>query len=369
MYFHLQQPASTLATRELLFVGFGHAFDANIADYPYNNETYSFDLVNDAQTAQQWLNARVERLETFQLPFAIFFELRWLLEGHLHFLQDIRRHPDLQFVPLVALASPGQDIDRALLLKNGLDDCYTIPVEWRRLEARLDFLNQYKAVLLEKIPTLQSESFRFKIPPGKRIFDFLLALSAILVSSIFWLPAAIAVLLENGWPIIYRSKRAGAHYRVFDFWKFRSMYRDADQRLSDFYTQNQYHAGSPNGAPVFFKMARDPRVTRVGRVIRKYSIDELPQLINVLRGEMSIIGNRPLPLYEAKALTRDEWCARFLAPAGLTGLWQVNRRHQPAMRDEERIALDVAYYQDYTVWTDVKILLKTFKAFVQKEEN
>lgn len=363
MYFDLQQPAFSLATRELLFVGFGPAFDANICNYPYHSETYSFGIVNDPDLALHWLQRRVENLDTFQLPYAIFFELGWLADNDFRLVHAIRQHPDLRFVPLIALARVGQTIELDRLLKNGLDDCYTVPVEWARLESRLDFLNQYKPLLAEKMPGLVRETARMKIPPLKRFFDVVVASVALVVSSVIWVPAALAILLESGWPVIYRSRRAGSHYRVFHFLKFRSMYKDADQRLRDFQHLNQYANGS-----VFVKLTRDPRITPVGRFIRKYSIDELPQLLNVLRGEMSIIGNRPLPLYEASALTRDEWCARFLAPAGLTGLWQVSKRGQANMSEEERIALDIAYYQDYSVWTDVKILLKTFKAFVQKED-
>lgn len=362
MHSHLHQPAYSLATRELLFVGFGHSFDANISGYPYHNEQYAYELVDNEDEALRWLHSRVDRLDTFQPPYAIFFELDWLLQNA-GLLKNIRRHPDLRFVPLIALASPGQIPQRCELLQQGLDDCYPVPVDWQQLEARLDFLNQYKALILEKTPALRTEDFSFKIPTGKRVFDVVLASCLLIASSIVWIPAAIAVALESGSPVIYRSRRAGAHYRVFNFWKFRSMYPDADQRLQDFLALNQY-----NGNPVFFKLTRDPRVTKVGRFIRKYSIDELPQLINVLRGEMSIIGNRPLPLYEAATLTRDGWCARFLAPAGLTGLWQVSRRGQADMSAEERIALDIAYYENYSVWTDVKILFKTFKAFIQKEE-
>jgi lipopolysaccharide/colanic/teichoic acid biosynthesis glycosyltransferase len=144
------------------------------------------------------------------------------------------------------------------------------------------------------------------------------------------------------------------------------MYAGADERLYELCYLNQYKG---NGAEtVFVKFARDPRVTRVGRFIRKYSLDELPQLINVLRGEMSLVGNRPLPLYEAELLTRDEWSARFLAPAGITGLWQVTKRGHADMSAEERIALDIAYARKNSLWTDFKIILRTFGALVQQEE-
>ncbi len=114
-------------------------------------------------------------------------------------------------------------------------------------------------------------------------------------------------------------------------------------------------------------MENDPRITKVGRFIRKYSIDELPQLINILKGDMSIVGNRPLPLYEAELLTSDEHIDRFMGPAGLTGLWQVEKRGEAGkLSAEERKQLDIKYAKTFSFWLDIKIILKTVTAFVQK---
>ena len=118
----------------------------------------------------------------------------------------------------------------------------------------------------------------------------------------------------------------------------------------------------------FVKLENDPRITKVGRFIRKYSIDELPQLINILKGDMSVVGNRPLPLYEAEKLTGDDTIDRFIAPAGLTGLWQVEKRGDSGkLSAEEGKQLDITYGRTYSFMLDMKILLKTFTAFVQKE--
>ncbi len=111
----------------------------------------------------------------------------------------------------------------------------------------------------------------------------------------------------------------------------------------------------------FFKMKDDPRITKIGRILRQFHLDEIPQFYNVLRGDMSVVGNRPLPLYEAEHLTTDEWSYRFLAPAGITGLWQI--RSTEVHNSEERIALDNQYAMITTPWTDFKIVIKTIITF------
>src|SRR5690606_29601968 len=160
----------------------------------------------------------------------------------------------------------------------------------------------------------------------------------------------------------YKSKRAGSGYKIFDFYKFRSMKADADKELSALSGLNQY-----GGTSAFVKIKNDPRITRLGAFLRNTSIDELPQLFNVLKGDMSLVGNRPLPLYEAQQLTSDEWSMRFLGPAGITGLWQVTKRGRGEMSDEERRQLDNDYAKHFSVWMDLKILLKTVPALFQKE--
>jgi len=118
----------------------------------------------------------------------------------------------------------------------------------------------------------------------------------------------------------------------------------------------------------FVKFKNDPRITKVGKFIRKTSIDELPQLINVLKGDMSIVGNRPIPLYEAEVLTSDEYSERFLAPSGITGLWQVTKRGKSEMSAEERKQLDNTYARTYTFWGDIWLLIRTVKALMQTED-
>ena len=135
------------------------------------------------------------------------------------------------------------------------------------------------------------------------------------------------------------------------------MILDADKKIQDLKDLNLY--SKDEKSPLFFKIQDDPRVTKVGAFLRKTSLDELPQLFNVLKGDMSIVGNRPLPLYEASSLTTDAWAERFMAPAGITGLWQVSKRGKEDMSNEERILLDIEYARTRNLKGDIIIMLKT----------
>lgn len=205
------------------------------------------------------------------------------------------------------------------------------------------------------------KSFNFLI---KRVVDILVAFPLILILSPFILIIAIAIKFESKGPVFYSSLRAGNGFKVFKFYKFRSMVADADKDVEKLSQSNQYDASTEG--PKFFKINNDPRVTRFGRLLRNTSADELPQLFNVLIGDMSVVGNRPLPLYEAVSLTTDEFVERFKAPAGITGLWQVNKRGKAEMSVEERINLDITYSRKYNIFYDFKIIAKTPKALFQK---
>ncbi|MCT4589786.1 MAG: sugar transferase [Carboxylicivirga sp.] len=269
-----------------------------------------------------------------------------------------------------------------------------------RIEGRICFLLENKSSL--KRGQFASDK-ALRLPIWKRVFDIVFAsLALIFLSPVFAL-TALFIRLESKGPVFYSSKRVGAAYKVFDFYKFRSMYPDADKRVRELMKEGQYKSESKEvqiylevdssnstlliqddglvkeadyltkksaeEERAFFKLKNDPRITKVGRIIRNTSIDELPQLLNVLKGDMSIVGNRPLPLYEAEKLTTDIWSERFLAPAGLTGLWQVTQRAKSTnMSSEERKLLDIQYAQHFNFLDDMLIILKTLPAMLQRED-
>lgn len=200
---------------------------------------------------------------------------------------------------------------------------------------------------------------------AKRIFDIVISSMLLLALTPLFLLIAIAIKIESKGPVFYISPRAGRGYRVFNFFKFRTMFTGADKQVKDFLHLNQYNTDQSEG-PVFFKINNDPRITKVGMFLRNSSLDELPQLVNVLIGDMSLVGNRPLPLYEAATLTTDEWAKRFMAPAGITGLWQIKKRGQDEMSTEERISLDIDYAEKYNFMYDLWIMANTPSALLQK---
>ncbi|GAB4317875.1 MAG: sugar transferase [Bacteroidales bacterium] len=289
------------------------------------------------------------------------------------------------------------------LLKLGIDDIYTMPANPEVISTRFQLLGEYQPK--KEFTPLTPEKFEYRIPLIKRLFDILFAGTALLLLSPLMLLVALAIRLESKGPVFYASKRVGTGFRIFDFYKFRSMYVDADQRIKDLKKLNQYAANAEKkeikavndfslgndeialfgdegkvdeqsfiekmkaeAEVSFVKIKDDPRITKVGRFIRNTSIDELPQLINVLKGDMSIVGNRPIPLYEAELLTTDEWIERFIAPAGLTGLWQVEKRAKSTeMSPEERKMLDNEYARSFNFWKDLKIIFRTFRAVFQSE--
>ena len=325
-------------------------------------------------------------------------------------------------VYIVLMTDTMTEEDRNIYLKCGINDTIHLEASVTELNKKIQFISDREGILFSNEAPWRG-ILKFKIPVWKRLFDIVVASLAIILLSPVFILTAIAIRMESEGPILFKSKRVGTNYAIFDFLKFRSMYVDAEHQLKELSKErNQYkeqeaeepkstitaplgdqaemammNMGMESGMMIgdeeimlvgddfvvaesdfnkqkedeinnaFVKIEDDPRVTKVGKFIRKFSIDELPQLFNILKGDMSIVGNRPLPLYEAEKLTADSSIDRFMAPAGLTGLWQVEERGRGgAMSAEERKQLDITYGQTYSFLLDMKIILRTFTAFKQK---
>ena len=328
-------------------------------------------------------------------------------------------------VYIVLMTAPMTTEERDVYMKCGINDTIRQEASVTEINKKIQFISDRENVLYDD-EAPKYGILKFKIPVWKRLFDIVFSSLAIIFFSPIFILTAIAIRLESPGPILFKSKRVGTNYTVFDFLKFRSMLVNSEEKLKELSKERNQYADSqgddedskstitaPLGSEAeammmdlgmesdmmisddevmlvgddfvvaesdftkqkgeeinnaFVKIENDPRVTKVGRFIRKYSIDELPQLFNILKGDMSIVGNRPLPLYEAEKLTADSSIDRFMAPAGLTGLWQVEERGKGGnMSAEERKQLDITYGQTYSFALDMKIIFRTLTAFVQKE--
>ena len=320
-------------------------------------------------------------------------------------------------VYIVLMTDTMTDEERNIYVKCGINDTIHQEASVTEMNKKIQFIADRENILFSNEAPWRG-MLKFQIPIWKRLFDIIVATLSIIILSPVFILTAIAIRMESEGPILFKSKRVGTNYTIFDFLKFRSMYVDAEHQLKELSKErNQYKeeddAKSTITAPLgdqaelammdmgmesemmisdeeimlvgddfvvaesdfnkqkeaeinnaFVKIEDDPRITKVGKFIRKFSIDELPQLFNILKGDMSIVGNRPLPLYEAEKLTADSSIDRFMAPAGLTGLWQVEERGRGSnMSAEERKQLDITYGQTYNFWLDMKIIFKTFTAF------
>jgi lipopolysaccharide/colanic/teichoic acid biosynthesis glycosyltransferase len=327
----------------------------------------------------------------------VIYEAPDCTETALKFIKYFREQVGKDFLFYVLVKEERQIANLGI---KGVDDIFPIDVDVNNINRQVHFL-------LEN-PDGDSLGFikhdNTSIPLWKRIFDIVFSSLAILFLSPLLLIIVIAIRVESKGKVFYSSKRIGAGYKIFNFYKLRSMYIDADSKVSSLISQNQYAddkvsqeansdlniSGKVDSLLItdektiseqeylqkkraaqsntFFKMANDPRITKVGRLIRNTSIDELPQLFNILKGDMSVVGNRPLPLYEAEMLTTDKWSKRFLAPAGLTGLWQVTKRgNSNAMSADERKQLDIEYVDKFSFFGDLSIILRTIPALLQHE--
>jgi exopolysaccharide biosynthesis polyprenyl glycosylphosphotransferase len=203
-------------------------------------------------------------------------------------------------------------------------------------------------------PRLMKSSLRLK-----RALDLLLGTAALVFLAPVLAACAVAIKLDSPGPVLFRQRRVGRDDEPFEVFKFRSMYRDADSRKDDVARLNFHGGGNDSG---MFKIRSDPRITRVGRFLRRYSLDELPQLFNILRGEMSFVGPRPLIEVEDRQI-EGRFRRRLSLTPGLTGLWQAHGRSDIPF--EQMVNLDYLYVTNWSLWGDVKLLMRTASAVLR----
>lgn len=362
----------------------------------------------------------VNYLKSGNKPDAIIAEMYLSGGDGLEMHKWIRERPEFDRVAFILVSYEFKEELFKLAFNARIDDFFVLPFpSAESIVGRIRFLVEYrnKYSLVTYVNT-DIQDIRYSMPVSKRLFDLVIATSALIVLSPILLLIILAIRLESKGKVYYISKRVGRE--PFDFYKLRSMRVGADKELNQLAKdKNQYsnasmqseidfskpcpvcarlaegkycspilHIGPHNicdywynaqkrevarTKSAFIKIADDPRITKVGKFIRNTSIDELPQLINVLKGDMSIVGNRPLPVYEAELLTRGLMSKRFLAPAGITGLWQVELRGKGGiMSEEERMRLDNEYADhfigdSYSFWYDLKLIFRTIPALFQKD--
>ena len=184
---------------------------------------------------------------------------------------------------------------------------------------------------------------------SSRVLDLGLSSLGLALFSPLFLYLAVKIKLEDGGPIFYSQTRLGQGGRTFKIWKFRSMIEGADQIKKDLLEKNEI-------AGAMFKIKDDPRITKIGKMMRRYSLDELPQLVNVLRGEMALIGPRPPLPEEARQYSAYDW-QRLLVKPGCSGLWQVECRNDGDF--DQMVQLDIKYINQRSLWLDLQLMVKT----------
>lgn len=239
-----------------------------------------------------------------------------------------------------------------------MEQAKATPVEMKitgdeRKEAAVRYRDPVKRADMKRVYQKKSRLYK----GVKRFADIVLSLLALIILSPVFLVTAIAILIEDGRPVFFVQPRAGKDLKPFKIYKFRSMYKDADAKLQELLKNNEQTGHA-------FKIKNDPRITRVGNVIRKCSIDELPQLFNIVKGDMSIVGPRPILTWQMEECN-DYEKQRLTVQPGLTCYWQISGRAN--IKWEEWVELDLDYIEDMSVWTDVKMIVKTIPAVFDSE--
>ncbi|HVI47682.1 MAG TPA: sugar transferase [Chitinophaga sp.] len=336
-------------------------------DMPESNEQFSYVVAEDTEDARKVIHQLQHVFK--KIPAVIIYRYQSSYEPALKVWETyFSTHQFLNTIPFFIYTDAMSDNLTSLTQRYRFIDDVIDSSSWDMLAGKVTVVSKFKRMRV--VPVKKSaEKIKYNGRTYsnllKRSMDIFLAGMGLLLLSPVMLVIAALIRLESKGPIFYAAKRAGRNYRIFKFYKFRTMIPDADKKLQQLKHLNQYD-GSKDG-PVFFKVSNDPRITKLGHFLRNTSLDELPQLLNVLKGDMSLVGNRPLPLYEATSLTTDEWVERFLAPAGITGLWQVSKRGKKDMSVKERIDLDINYANKRSFRYDIWLIMNTPFALVQKD--
>lgn len=201
----------------------------------------------------------------------------------------------------------------------------------------------------------QQKSAAYKLI--KRLMDVILSIAALIVLSPVFLITAVAIKCEDHGPVFFVQQRAGKDMKPFAMYKFRSMCIDADEKMNEMMKDNEQTGHA-------FKIKNDARITKTGRVIRRFSIDELPQLINIIKGDMSIVGPRPILTFQMEACSQYEK-QRLIIQPGLTCYWQIGGRAN--IKWDKWVEMDLNYIKDMSLWTDIKIILKTIPSVFDSE--
>jgi len=347
---------------EFLYIGKKQSIDFLISLF---DSGYSAENLGNARQILQRIMA-----QRGVCPTVIFLENGFSQKQLNEFVEFTSSNPSISKIPLIINAC-GASSDQLETAKRSafVDDIIDLNnLSEEKLLSKVRFWSKLKRRIVSHQPqTIDFSTAHFTRTGSdvlKRTFDIVMSIVLMVVLSPLFLLIMLALRLEAKGPFFYISRRAGKGYRIFNFYKFRTMEVGADEKMEFFSHLNQYNVD--NHLPLFLKFNNDPRVTRVGMFLRNTSLDELPQLLNVLKGDMSLVGNRPLPLYEAEALTTNQWAKRFLAPAGMTGLWQIKKRGKMDMSTEERIKLDISYADKSNFVFDLWIMANTPPAIIQK---
>jgi exopolysaccharide biosynthesis polyprenyl glycosylphosphotransferase len=327
-YWLYRRYARGLDTRNVLIIGASHIGDFLRRQITHNNHL--------GRTFKGFLETHEERDGSNNDHFLVGNLRQMDRLVRQHFIDEIIIADRCSTSEVIELVQTARELDVEILAIPGLYEELTP-------DAPMEYLGNFPVVALHR-RNAKAVDHLFK-----RTWDF--AISGLLLIGLLptLLVIALLIKLDSPGPILYTSDRVGKKGRVFPCYKFRTMVANAEELKQSLAAQNERNS-------VLFKMKNDPRITRIGRILRKFSLDELPQLFNVLRGDMSLVGPRP-PIASEVQRYEIQHFRRLEVLPGLTGLWQVRARQDPSF--EKYVALDLAYVENWSFWMDLKILVRT----------